>query len=78
MSAEAVTRDRPIRFRGDIDGHTTAQAMAEQCVRHGVRRLVFARIGRPGIPAIDAGQEPPVGQWGVGGRMDSLRLGEEH
>ena len=38
---------------------------AEQARRRGVRRLVFAHIGRPSIVAIDKGQEPPYGEWGI-------------
>lgn len=75
MFAEAAAWDRPIRFRGGVGGHATVQTVAEQSVRHGVRRLAFAHIGRPSIRAIDAGVRPPVGEWGVEGRTYSLRLG---
>lgn len=43
----------------------------------GVRRLVYAHIGRPGIRAVDAGRRPPVGEWGVEGRTYSVRFGGE-
>jgi UDP-2,3-diacylglucosamine pyrophosphatase LpxH len=41
---------------------------AEQARRHGVRRLVFAHIGRPSIRAIDASEAPLYGEWGVEGQ----------
>ncbi|MFF4803948.1 MBL fold metallo-hydrolase [Streptomyces sp. NPDC001351] len=78
MFAEAAAWGRPIRFRGGVGGHATVQSVAEQSVRQGVGRLVFAHIGRPGIRAIAAGQKPTVGEWGVEGRTYSLRFGEEH
>ncbi len=40
---------------------------------HGVRRLVFAHIGRPWIRAIDAGLDPPFGEWGDEGDVIALR-----
>ena len=40
---------------------------AEQALRHGVRRLVFAHIGRPTIAALDAGLTPPFGEIGIEG-----------
>ncbi|UUU26370.1 MBL fold metallo-hydrolase [Streptomyces sp. DSM 40750] len=73
MFAEAAAWDRPIRFRGGVGGHTPVLTIAEQAVRHGVRRLVYAHIGRPSLRAIDAGCKPPVGEWGVEGRTYSLR-----
>lgn len=77
MFAEAAAWDRPIRFRGGVGGHATVQSVAEQSVHHGVRRLIYAHIGRPSIRAMDAGPRPPVGEWGVEGRTYSLRFGEE-
>ncbi|MEV0634560.1 MBL fold metallo-hydrolase [Streptomyces sp. NPDC050619] len=74
MFADAAAWARPIRFRGGVGGHASVRAVAEQAVRHGVRRLVHAHIGRPGIRAIDAGLRPPAGEWGVEGRTYSLRL----
>ncbi|KUL20539.1 hypothetical protein [Streptomyces regalis] len=74
MFAEAAAWNRPIRFRGGVGGHAPVRVVAEEAVRHGVRRLVYAHIGRPGIRAIDAGLEPPAGEWGVEGRTYALRL----
>jgi hypothetical protein len=74
MFAEAAAWDRPIRFRGGVGGHASVRAVAEQAARYGVRRLVYAHIGRPSLRAIDTGAKPPVGEWGVEGRTHSLRL----
>lgn len=69
MFAEAAGWARPIRFARGAGGHAPAPAVAEQAARYGVRRLVFAHIGRPAIAALDAGQVPPFGEIGVeGGR----------
>lgn len=72
MFAEAAAWDRPIRFRGGVGGHLPVLAVAEQAARQGVRRLVYAHIGRPTLRAIDAGARPPVGEWGVEGRTYTL------
>lgn len=72
MFAEAAAGERPIRFRGGAGGHAAVPAVAEQAVRHGVRRLVHAHIGRPGLRAMDAGLKPPAGEWGVEGRTYAL------
>ncbi|MEV0402653.1 MBL fold metallo-hydrolase [Actinoallomurus sp. NPDC050550] len=68
MFADAAGWRRPIRFGGGVGGHAPVIETAERARRHGVRRLVFAHIGRPSIRAIDAGQRPPYGEWGVEGR----------
>lgn len=67
MFAEAAGWARPIRFARGAGGHAPALAVAEQAARHGVRRLVFAHIGRPTIAALDAGQVPPFGEIGAEG-----------
>ncbi|MBT2422533.1 hypothetical protein J7F01_31410 [Streptomyces sp. ISL-22] len=72
MFAEAAAWNRPIRFRGGVGGHADVHAVAEDAVRQGVRRLVFAHVGRPTIRAMDAGLRPPAGEWGVEGRTYSL------
>jgi hypothetical protein len=59
--------DRPIRFAGGVGGHACVLDIAERARRRGVGRLVFAHIGRPSIRAIDAGREPPFGEWGAEG-----------
>ncbi|UGY94604.1 MBL fold metallo-hydrolase [Streptomyces gobiensis] len=73
MFADAAGWDRPIRFRGGVGGHASVQQTAEAAVRHGVRRLVFAHIGRPAIRAMDAGLRPPAGEWGTERRTYELR-----
>ncbi|GLZ02798.1 hypothetical protein Acsp03_02650 [Actinomadura sp. NBRC 104412] len=68
MFADAAGWRRPIRFARGVGGHASALATAEEARRRGVRRLVFAHIGRPSIRAIDRGENPPFGEWGVEGR----------
>jgi hypothetical protein len=65
MFAEAAGWNRPIRFAGCVGGHSAALQIAEEARNHGVRRLVFAHIGRPTIRAIDAGERPPFGEIGA-------------
>ena len=50
MFADAAGWARPIRFAKGTGGHAPALEVAEQAARHGVRRLVFAHIGRPPSP----------------------------
>jgi len=68
MFADAAGWNRPIRFRGGVGGHACVMDVARAARRCGVRRLVFAHIGRPSIRAQDAGAAPPYGTWGVEGR----------
>ncbi|MGP3978906.1 MBL fold metallo-hydrolase [Streptomyces sp. 8N114] len=72
MFAEAASWERPIRFRGGVGGHADVHQVAEQAARHGVRRLVYAHIGRPTLRAMDAGLAPDAGEWGVEGRTYTL------
>lgn len=76
MFADAAGWAAPIRFRGGVGGHASVRGVSADASRHGVRRLVFAHIGRPAIRAIDAGHRPPVGEWGVCGRTYTVRLDE--
>ena len=69
MFAEAAGWARPIRFAKGTGGHAPALEVAEQAARHGVRRLVFAHIGRPAIAALDAGHVPPFGEIGTEGAV---------
>ena len=64
MFADAAGWSRPIRFRGGVGGHAAALDTAERARRAGVRRLVFAHLGRPTIQALDAGELPPFGEMG--------------
>jgi Beta-lactamase superfamily domain len=69
MFAEAAGWNRPIRFVGGVGGHAAALEVAGAAQARGVRRLVFAHIGRPTIRAIDAGQCPPFGEFGFDGAV---------
>jgi ribonuclease BN (tRNA processing enzyme) len=72
MFADAAGWNRPIRFRGGVGGHACVRDTAEAARRSGVRRLVFAHIGRPTIRAIERGEMATFGEWGVEGRTYSL------
>jgi hypothetical protein len=62
MSADGAAWSRPIRFAGGIGGHACVLEVAREAQRRGVRRLVFAHIGRPTLRALDAGKQPPYGE----------------
>jgi hypothetical protein len=64
MFAEAAGWSRPIRFAHGVGGHAAALRVAEQARRAGVRRLVFAHIGRPTLGALDQGEKFPFGEQG--------------
>lgn len=65
--ADAAGWDRPVRFAGGVGGHAGALDVAEQAQRQGIRRLVLAHVGRPSIRAIDRGDSPPFGEFGIEG-----------
>ena len=65
----------PIRFAKGTGGHAPALEVAEQAARHGVRRLVFAHIGRPAIASLDAGHVPPFGEIGADGAVYTAGCG---
>ncbi|HEY7484116.1 MAG TPA: MBL fold metallo-hydrolase [Streptosporangiaceae bacterium] len=67
MFADAAGWLRPIRFAKGAGGHAAVHDTAERARRAGVRRLIFAHIGRPSIRAMDAGEQPPYGEWGIEG-----------
>ncbi|MBI4013577.1 MAG: hypothetical protein HY359_14765 [Candidatus Rokubacteria bacterium] len=67
--ADAAGWDHPIRFAGGVGGHAATLEVAEEARRRGVRRLVFAHIGRPTLRALDGGARPPYGQMGEEGRV---------
>ncbi|SCK53634.1 Beta-lactamase superfamily domain-containing protein [Streptomyces sp. WMMB 322] len=73
LFADASSWNRPIRFRGGAGGHASVHQVGAEAVRHGVRRVVYAHIGRPCIRAMDAGLTPEVGEWGREGRTYTLR-----
>ena len=74
MFAEAAGWARPIRFAKDTGGHAPALEVAEQAARHGVRRLVFAHIGRPS-PRWTPGSVPPFGEIGAEGAVYTAGCG---
>lgn len=69
MFADAAGWARPIRFARGAGGHAAALTVAEEAAAHSVGRLVFAHIGRPTIAAIEAGQQPPFGEFGTDGAV---------
>jgi hypothetical protein len=68
LFAEAASWSRPIRFAGGVGGHAPLLEVAEVARASGVRRLVFAHVGRPTLRALDRGDRPPFGEIGVVGR----------
>ncbi len=60
--AEGAAWDHPIRFVGGVGGHMDVLATAKQAKRLGVKRLVFAHLGRPTLRALSRGKEPPFGE----------------
>jgi hypothetical protein len=74
MFAEAAGWSRPVRFAGGVGGHAAALEVARRARASGVRRLVLAHIGRPTIRAMDAGEQPPFGEFGVEGRAYDLMV----
>lgn len=69
MFADAAGWSRPIRFVGGVGGHAAALDVARRAQRAGVRRLVFAHVGRPTIRALARGAAPPFGEIGQEGRI---------
>jgi hypothetical protein len=73
MFAEASGWSRRILFRGGVGGHLDVLSVAAQARRWGVRRLVFAHIGRPTIRAMDRGERPPFGEFARDGQVFWVR-----
>jgi len=69
MFAEAAAWNRPIRFVGGVGGHLDVQAVGRAAARHGIKRLVFAHIGRPTLAALDRGLTPPFGEFARDGQI---------
>jgi hypothetical protein len=72
MFAEAAGWSRPIMFRGGVGGHAFVEQVAHDALKHKVKRLVLAHIGRPTIRAIDAGKQPAFGEFGEEGKVYRL------
>jgi hypothetical protein len=60
--ADGAGWERPIRFAGGVGGHLGVVQVAEAARRLGVRRVVYAHLGRPTIRALDRGERPPFGE----------------
>lgn len=69
LLADGSSWKRRIYFAGKVGGHAAVMDVAEEARRRGVRRLVFAHIGRASIRARDRGERPPFGEWGDDGRI---------
>jgi len=74
MFADGAAWNHPIRFVGGVGGHAAALSVARDAQDRGVRRLIFAHIGRPTIRAIDAGKTLPFGELGVENKTYRLRV----
>jgi hypothetical protein len=75
MFAEAAGWDRPIRFARGVGGHLDALHVARRARDLGVRRLVFAHIGRPTLRALDRGEQPSFGEFAVDGQRFVVATG---
>ncbi len=73
LFADAAGWRRPIHFARGAGGHAAALDVSAEARRRGVRRLVFAHLGRPTLRAIDAGMTPPFGEFGRQGQVFTLR-----
>jgi hypothetical protein len=74
MFAEAAGWNRPIHFRGGAGGHASVEQVARDAIKHKVKRLIFAHIGRPTIRAIDAGLQPLLGEFGKQGSVINVSV----
>jgi hypothetical protein len=77
MFAEAAGWNRPIRFAGRAGGHLDAVSVALAARAHGVKRLVFAHIGRPTLRALERHQKPPFGEFAVDGQRFTVPSGRK-
>jgi ribonuclease BN (tRNA processing enzyme) len=68
MFAEGAGWARPIRFAGGVGGHLDVQAIARAARRAGVKRLVFAHLGRPTLRALSREEQPRFGEFAVDGQ----------
>jgi hypothetical protein len=73
MFAEGAGWVHPIRFAGGVGGHLDVQTVARTAKRLGVRRLVFAHLGRPTLRALSGGERPPFGECAADGQMFLIR-----
>jgi hypothetical protein len=75
LFADGSGWNRPIRFAGGVGGHACVLDVAPEAQARGVRRLIFAHIGRPTIRAMIAGERPPFGELGHDGQVFHVRGG---
>jgi len=73
MFAEGAAWDRPIRFVGGVGGHLDLLHVAAAAKRSGIRRLVFAHVGRPTLRALSRGLKPPFGELATDGQIFFVR-----
>jgi hypothetical protein len=71
--ADGAGWSRPILFAHGTGGHACVLDVAREAQALGVRRLVFAHIGRPSIRALAAGERPPFGEMGFDGQRFTIR-----
>lgn len=76
MFAEGAAWSQPIRFTGGVGGHMDVLSVARQAKRFGIRRLVFAHIGRPTLRALDKGLRPPFGEMAADGQTFIIGPGQ--
>jgi Beta-lactamase superfamily domain len=69
MFAEGAGWTHPIRFAGGVGGHLDVQTVARVARRLGVRRLVFAHIGRATLRALSRGERPSFGELASDGQV---------
>jgi hypothetical protein len=69
MFSEAAAWNRPIRFAGNVGGHLDVQTVSRAAKRYGIKRLVFAHVGRPTLRALDRGLKPPFGECARDGQI---------
>lgn len=74
MFAEASSWNRPIYFRGAVGGHLDALSVERAARRAGVKRLVFAHIGRAAIRAMERGARPSFGECAQDGQIFQQRV----
>jgi hypothetical protein len=73
MFAEAAGWNRAILFAGRAGGHMPVQTVASAARAAGVRRLVFAHIGRPTQRALQSGARVPFGEVARDGQVFFVR-----
>ena len=73
MFSEGAAWNRAIRFTGGVGGHMDVLSVARRARRLGIRRLVFAHLGRPTLRALSDGLKPPFGHVATDGQVFVIR-----